>query len=153
MENSIFHIRGSDRQQEMGTREPKFGHPLDGFFAALVAGPETLMLSKDYPEVFGSHFGAPTKPTIIAGTLFKGESYVPLLLENENGMAPGNNWVSRLQAWQADAPMAELVKDEEHGGWLIPMISATSTTKTRGWTSVRLWQNAICASRRPGSRA
>jgi uncharacterized protein len=28
----------------------------------------------------------------IAGTLFKGEVYVPLLLENEDGMVHGNDW-------------------------------------------------------------
>jgi hypothetical protein len=28
----------------------------------------------------------------IAGTLFKGEVYVPMLLEDENGVAHGNDW-------------------------------------------------------------
>jgi putative SOS response-associated peptidase YedK len=32
----------------------------------------------------------------IAGTLFKGEVYVPLLLEDENGTAHGNDWAPRL---------------------------------------------------------
>jgi uncharacterized protein len=60
----------------------------------------------------------------IAGTLFKGEVYVPLLLEDDGGMAHGNDWAHgfmrgmdmRHEGW------AELVNDEEHGGCLIPMM-------------------------------
>ena len=60
----------------------------------------------------------------IAGTLFKGEVYVPLMLEDEDGMAQGNDWARgfmrgmdmRHEGW------AELVNDEEHGGCLIPMM-------------------------------
>jgi len=71
---------------------------LDGFFAALIAGPETVMPSKD-------------------------EVYEPILLQDENGMAQGNNWADgfmrgvgmRHDGW------ARLVNDEEHGGCMIPM--------------------------------
>jgi uncharacterized protein len=60
----------------------------------------------------------------IAGTLFKNEVYVPLLLEDENGTAHGNDWARgfmrgmhmRHEGW------SELVNDEEHGGCLIPMM-------------------------------
>ena len=60
----------------------------------------------------------------IAGTLFKDEVYVPLLLEGEDNVAHGNDWARgfmrgmemRHDGW------AELVEDEEHGGWLIPMM-------------------------------
>src|ERR1017187_1418009 len=82
---------------------------LDGFFAALIAGPETVMPSEYYPEVFGGEmsdtceFGSLDETNeilglmmrhwnTIAGTLFKGEAYVPLLLEDENGTAHGNDW-------------------------------------------------------------
>jgi uncharacterized protein len=82
---------------------------LDGFFAALIAGPETVMPSEYYPEVFGGEmaetceFGSIDYANeilrlmmrhwnTIAGTLFKGEVYVPLLLEDENGVAHGNDW-------------------------------------------------------------
>jgi uncharacterized protein len=59
----------------------------------------------------------------IAGTLFKGEVYVPLLLEDENGMAHGNDWahgfmrgtLMRHDGW------AKLVDDEEHGGCMVPI--------------------------------
>jgi uncharacterized protein len=60
----------------------------------------------------------------IAGTLFKGEVYVPLLLEDEDGMAHGNDWARgfmRGMGMRHDG-WAELVNDEEHGGCLIPMM-------------------------------
>ena len=79
---------------------------LDGFFAALIAGPETVMPSEYYPEVFGGEMPDACEFrsldeaneilglmmrywNTIAGTLFKGEVYVPLLLEDENGVAHG----------------------------------------------------------------
>ena len=114
---------------------------LDGFFAALIAGPETVMPSAYYREVFGGEmseaceFGSldEASETLglmmrhwndIAGTLFKGEVYAPLLLKDEDGMAHGNDWARgfmrgmdmRHDGW------AELVNDEEHGGCLIPMM-------------------------------
>jgi uncharacterized protein len=114
---------------------------LDGFFAALIAGPETVMPSEYNREVFGGEmsdacefssleeaneiFGLMMRHwNAIAGTLFNGEVYVPLLLEDEHGVAHGNDWARgfmrgmhmRHDGW------AELVEDEEHGGWLIPMM-------------------------------
>jgi uncharacterized protein len=114
---------------------------LDGFFAALIAGPDTVMPSEYSPEVFGGEmsdvcefsnleeaneiFGLMMRHwNTIARTLFKGEVYVPLLLEDEDGLAHGNDWARgfmrgmrmRHDGW------AELVNDEEHGGWLIPMM-------------------------------
>ncbi|MGC2210399.1 MAG: UPF0149 family protein [Candidatus Korobacteraceae bacterium] len=114
---------------------------LDGFFAALIAGPETVMPSEYYPEVFGGEmcdaceFSSLDEANAIlgllmrhwngiAGTLLKGEVYVPLLLEDEDGTAHGNDWARgfmrgmdmRQNSW------AGLVQDEEHGGCLIPMM-------------------------------
>jgi len=114
---------------------------LDGFFAALIAGPETVMPSEYYPEVFGGamsdacEFGSLDEANEIlglmmrhwndiAGTLNKDEVYVPLLLQDENGVAHGNDWARgfmrgmhmRHDGW------AELVNDEEHGGCLVPMM-------------------------------
>jgi uncharacterized protein len=114
---------------------------LDGFFAALIAGPEPVMPSEYYPEVFGGEmpetceFASLQEANevlalmmrqwnTIAATLFKGDVHVPLLLEDENGVAHGNDWASgfmrgvhmRHEGW------AELVNDDEHGGCLIPMM-------------------------------
>ena len=114
---------------------------LDGFFAALIAGPETVMPSEYYSEVFGGEmsdaceFGSLDEANEIlglmmrhwneiAGTLNKDEVYVPLLLEDDDGTAHGNDWARgfirgmgmRHDGWD------ELVNDEEHGGCLIPMM-------------------------------
>ncbi len=114
---------------------------LDGFFAALIAGPETVMPSEYYAEVFGGEmsdtceFGSLDEANEIlglmmrhwngiAGTLFNGEVYGPLLLGDEDGVAHGNDWAwgfmrgmgMRHEGWAA------LVNDEEHGGCLIPMM-------------------------------
>jgi uncharacterized protein len=114
---------------------------LDGFFAALIAGPEIVMPSEYYREVFGGEtldvcdFGNFKEGNevlglmmrhwnIIAATLHKGEVYVPLLLEDEDGIAHGNDWAlgfMRGMAMRHDS-WAELIDDEEHGGCLIPMI-------------------------------
>ncbi len=114
---------------------------LDGFFAALIGGPETVMPSEYYREVFGGEmseaceFGSLDEANdilglmmrhwnTIAGTLFKDEVYVPLLLEDEDGMAHGNDWAlgfMRGMGMRHDG-WAELVNDEEHGGCLIPMM-------------------------------
>jgi uncharacterized protein len=114
---------------------------LDGFFAALIAGPEVVMPSEYYREVFGGEMSDACEFrsidqaneilglmmrhwNTIAGMLFKGEVYVPLLLEDEDGIAHGNDWARgfmrgmhmRHDGW------AELVNDDEHGGCLIPMM-------------------------------
>jgi uncharacterized protein len=114
---------------------------LDGFFAALIAGPETVMPSDYNREVFGGEmseaceFGSldEAKEILglmmrhwndIAGTLVKGEVYVPLLIQDENGAAHGNDWARgfmrgmhmRHDGW------AELMDDEEHGGCLVPIM-------------------------------
>jgi uncharacterized protein len=82
---------------------------VDGFFSALIAGPETVMPSEYYREVFGGEmsetceFGSLDEANeilglmmrhwnTIAAALHKGEVYVPLLLEDESGMAHGNDW-------------------------------------------------------------
>jgi len=82
---------------------------LDGFFAALIAGPETVMPSEYYREVFGGEmseaceFGSLDEANEIlglmmrhwneiAGTLNKDDVYVPIRLQDENGVAHGNDW-------------------------------------------------------------
>src|SRR5207302_4763145 len=108
---------------------------------ALIAGPESVMPSEYYREVFGGEmsdaceFGSLDEANEILGlmmrlwneiasTLFKDEVYVPLLLQNEDGVAYGNDWARgfmrgmhmRHDGW------AELMNDEEHGGCLVPIM-------------------------------
>jgi len=114
---------------------------LDGFFAALVAGPDIVMASEYLPEVFGGemsdargfadfdeandilgllmrHWNA------IADVLHRDEVYVPILLEGEDGIAHGNDWARGFMRGMhmCHDGWAELVNDEEHGGCLIPMM-------------------------------
>src|SRR5439155_15080891 len=114
---------------------------LDGFFAALIAGPENVMPSEYLPEVLGGEMGEACEFedidevneilallmshwNTIAGTLFKGEPYIPLLMKDENGAVHGNDWALgfmrgvhlRHDGW------AELVNDEDNAGCLIPML-------------------------------
>jgi uncharacterized protein len=113
---------------------------LDGFFAALIAGPETVMPSEYFPEVFGGEmsetckFASLAEANEILGLMMQHwnsiartlnrEVYLPLLLQDENGVAHGNDWahgfirgtLMRHDGW------LELVNDEEHGGCLIPMM-------------------------------
>ena len=113
---------------------------LDGFFAALIAGPELVMPSEYYPEIFGGNLAdARNFSTLeeardvlglmmrhwntIAGTLNRNDVYVPILIQDEHGVARGNDWARgfmrgmemRHDAW------ADLVNDDAHGGCLIPV--------------------------------
>ena len=84
---------------------------LDGFFAALIAGPEAVMPSEYYPEVFGGEMSDTCEFSSledeneflglmmrhwndIAGTLFRDEIYEPLLIEDKDGIPQGNNWAA-----------------------------------------------------------
>jgi uncharacterized protein len=114
---------------------------LDGFFAALIAGPEVVMPSEYYREVFGGEISEAYEfPSIeaandifgllmrqwneIAGTLSSGGVLGPLLLEDDDGFANCNDWARgfmrgmamRLDDWTA------LLDDDQHGGCLLPMM-------------------------------
>jgi uncharacterized protein len=114
---------------------------LDGFFAALVAGPEIVLPSEYYPQVFGgtmeetcefdsldqvnATLGLLSRHwNTIAGTLYADEVYLPLLLEDDKGVAAANDWARgfmrgvelRREAW------ADLIASEERGGSILPML-------------------------------
>jgi len=114
---------------------------LDGFFAALIAGPEIVMPGEYLPEVFGCD----TSETQlfenldeaneilgllmrhwndIAGTLSKGDVHVPLLLEDENGVAHANDWARGFirGTRMCQDGWADLLDDDDHGGWMLPML-------------------------------
>ena len=108
---------------------------VDGFFAALIAGPEVVLPSEYLTEVFGGEMADTCEFdnldeaneilgflmrhwNAIAATLHKDEVYVPLLLEDEDGVQHGNDWARGFmrgvefshEAW------GELISDEKHGG-------------------------------------
>lgn len=115
---------------------------LDGFFAALICGPETVLPSEYLPQIWGAQsINEPdfeTKPILqeflsllvrhwnaTCDTLQSGEVFLPLLLNNENDVAPANDWATgfvrgmdmRRNSWSV------LMDDEKHGGSLIPILA------------------------------
>jgi uncharacterized protein len=115
---------------------------LDGFFAALIAGPDDVLPSEYLPEIWGD--GMVTEDTFhaqpvlqdflslvrrhwnhISETLRSGDIYVPLVMEDEEGIARGNDWANgflrgmglRREDW------APLLDDEDHGGCLVAIFA------------------------------
>lgn len=111
---------------------------LDGYFAALIAGPDMVMPSEYLPQIWGEDFSFASDGqakdilgllmrhwNTIAGELRRtlGEPYVylPVLLQDEAGVARGNDWAQgfmlgmklRASSW------LELLDPEEHGGPLV----------------------------------
>lgn len=114
---------------------------LDGFFCALLVGPETVPPSEYLPVVFGDTTGESwafdsmeeaneilallmRHWNAIASVLQNGKPHLPVLLADAEGVERGNDWAEgfmrgigcRGRSW------AELIQDEEHGGCLIPMM-------------------------------
>jgi len=100
-----------------------------------------VMPSEYYPEVFGGEMSETCEFesldeanevlglmmrhwNTIAAALHKGEVYVPLLLEDENGLTLGNDWARGFMRGMGmrHGGWAKLVDDEEHGGCVIPMM-------------------------------
>ncbi len=115
---------------------------LDGFLAALVCGPELVTPSEYLPQICGDDMVL--RDTIdaksvlqdflslimrhwntISYTLESGDVFLPLLLEDENGTAPANEWAKGflrgMELHKAD--WAALLGDEDHGGWLVPIFA------------------------------
>jgi len=115
---------------------------LDGFFAALICGPDNVLPSEYLPEIWGDDMANEpvfeTKPILhefislitrhwnaTCHTLQSGDVFLPLLLDDENGLARANDWASgfmrgmemRRDGW------AVLMDDEAHAGSLIPILA------------------------------
>ena len=115
---------------------------IDGFFAALIAGPEVVPPSEYLPEVFGGvmsdscEFSGLDEANrilgmlmrhwnVIANTLHRGDVYLPFLLEDDDGRYQGNDWARgfmrgvemRRSGW------AELIMDEQHGGCMVGVLA------------------------------
>lgn len=115
---------------------------LDGFFAALICGPVNVPPSEYLPVILGNDmvledtFNA--QPVLeeflslimrhwnsIAETLHTGEVFLPLLVQGEDGIAHANDWaIGFLRGMELRrTEWADLLDDEEHGGWLVPMLA------------------------------
>jgi len=114
---------------------------LDGFFAALVCGPELVMPSEYLPVVMGTEVLTNPFPNEQALQLFlqlvmhhwnevvksfeTEDFFIPLLLEDEDGKSYGNNWAigfMRGVAMRQDA-WKELLDDEDQFARFIPIMA------------------------------
>jgi uncharacterized protein len=113
---------------------------LDGFFAALICGPDTVLPSEYLPEIWGGEIAGQdlAKPELmqfldlamrhwnmITHTLQSGDVYLPLLLENEQGIAHANDWALGFMRgmFLRHGDWSELVNNDEHGGSLVPIFA------------------------------
>jgi hypothetical protein len=62
---------------------------------------------------------------VIADTLHSGDVFLPLLLEDDGGVAHANDWAKGflrgMELRKAD--WAAFLDDEKHGGWLVPIFA------------------------------
>src|SRR5262249_55062977 len=105
---------------------------------ALICGPDTVLPSEYFPEIWGEETIFPDQSTLqeflslitrhwnaICKTLRSEDVYVPLLIEDENGIAHGNEWANgflrgvelRREGW------TQLLDDEENAGSLVPIFA------------------------------
>jgi yecA family protein len=115
---------------------------LDGFFAALTSGPQIVPPSDYLPVICGDEMvlqdTVNAQPVLqdflslmmrhwntIADTLHSGEVFLPLLLQDENGITPANDWaIGFLRGMEFHKEeWAALFADENHGGWLVPIFA------------------------------
>jgi uncharacterized protein len=113
---------------------------LDGFFCALICGPELVPPSEYLPHVWGGELiqGRGVKNieeardlltllarhwNTIATTLPKGDVYVPLVYENESGVVMGNDWAIGFELGMdlRSASWDKLVEDGKHCAVLAPI--------------------------------
>ena len=115
---------------------------LDGFFVALICGPDMVPPSEYLPEIWGGTladdqvFGGERELqkfmdlimrhwNCVAQTLHSEDVFVPLLFEDDNGIAHGNDWANgfargmemRRNGW------SKLFDDTEHGGAVLPILA------------------------------
>ena len=114
---------------------------LDGFLTALVCRPDNIPSSEVLRAIWGDHVVkeiSASKSTFedflslltrhrhaILGTLRAGDVYLPLLLIDDNGTAPGNDWAKGFVRGMElrNASWTDLLDDQEHGGSLIPILA------------------------------
>ena len=146
-------------------RRPMNLEQLDGFFAALICGPVNVSPSQYLPKicgddmVLGDTFNA--QPVlqdflsllmrhwnVIADTLHSGEVFLPLLIEDENGITHANDWANGfLRGMEFHREQwAKLLGDEENGGWLVPILALAHENDTDPDT--RSYKEPISAEQR-----
>jgi uncharacterized protein len=114
---------------------------LDGFFAALISGPEIVPISESLPMVWGEGFEFESAEqqadmtslvmrhlasvtTALMRSMQEPDVYEPVLFEDEEGVVPGNSWAfgfmagveMRREKWDP------LMDDDELAWTLVPML-------------------------------
>jgi uncharacterized protein len=114
---------------------------LDGYFAALICGPDMVLPSEYLPGIWGEDFcfDSSNQATDILGllmrhwgtisselfrTLKEPHVYMPVLLEDDEGLAKGNDWARGFMRGVQARPASwrELIVSDEHGGPLLPIM-------------------------------
>ena len=116
---------------------------VDGFFAALICGPDMVRASEYLRVIWGGDRIGGEKGwrdegemqeffdlimrhwNSIAGPLSSGDVFVPFLLEDDDGVARANDWAEgfargmrlRTEGW------TRLFDDEKHAGLLVPILA------------------------------
>ncbi len=138
---------------------------LDGFLAALICGPEIVHPSEYLPVICGDDmvledsFGAQSVLqdflslimrhwNVIADTLHSGDVFLPLLLEDENGISHANDWAKGfLRGMEFHKEQwAALLDDEQHGGLLVPIFALAHEHDPD--PEIRPYKEAISAEQR-----
>ena len=114
---------------------------LDGYFAALICGPDPVPPSEYLPRIWGEDFAFEsheqtaeiigllmrhwnTIATELLRTLDAPDVYLPVLLEGDDGIASGNDWAHGFMRGVDTRPASwgELIHDEDYGGSILPIM-------------------------------
>jgi uncharacterized protein len=140
---------GDDEYQILSEILSRFRSPramnletVDGFFAALICGPEFVPPGEYLSQIWGGEmedeeaFASEEEMQRffdllmrhwngVVKALSSGDVFTPVLMEDEHGVAHANDWAQgfvrgmglRYEDW------VELLDDEDHGGWLVPILA------------------------------
>ena len=112
---------------------------LDGFFCALICSPTLVQLNAYLPVIFGENYSFSSEKqattffelsmrhwNFIAGELLKSlekdNPYLPIMLEDENGVQLGNDWATGFMKGIAFEPESWSETIDDDGGLLLPML-------------------------------
>ena len=157
--------RLSELLERFGNKRSMNVEQLDGFLAALICGPQIVSPSEYLPKIWGDDMVLEDtlnpQPilqdflslimrhwNVVAETLHSGEVFLPLLLEDENGITRANDWATGfLRGMEFHKEQwAALLADEEHGGWLVPIFALG--TEHSPDPAMRPYKEPVSAERR-----
>lgn len=114
---------------------------LDGYFTALICGPDIVLPSEYLPEVCGAEPSIYTDDLVsdipsllmrhwnaiaaeLHSTLKEQNAYLPILIEREDGVTPGNDWAHGFMRGVQMRPGSwnHLFHDEDHCGSMLAIM-------------------------------